>query len=657
MGLVIGIVVIVLVVVSLAAWFVIHRLRAEMERRREQYRIAAKADVNHFLFVMAAHHAPVLEALGGPIHPRCCAEIRLGKEVTAEIPIEGPEGTGRLVASLHQDDGWILDNFALVSESRPQVDLLPQHNPVALSELHGVGQIYLVPVGTQVVPVERFVQHYKQKFGLDLKVLPAMPMPKEAYDSTREQYVAEDVIGAMRKAHWDLANEPQTYLMGVTHDDIFIRNEDWRFTTSLRVGERSALVSTARMYERFWKPNPFQPRGLPLTAAEVDEAEAKAEQMLTKDIARQYWHLPLNQDPQSELITILTPTGRSDDIWRSDLFGEETIYGRDVECLLASYDYGHHWLRRSSLTTCGGTIRPGVDEEIVAVKTKNGRLLDLAGDFALAAPVPIEFQRVWVSGSTIDLGSGIGIYPNYDSWITADDVRTLTAMQVYNIDDGMYSMVRITPWRWFHLARFQGQKRHSELFGAIGRVDDQRFKITLANGEAHWYLSATSDQVSFLDEIQGRDGASLKLERDASRKLVKVSSGKAEVRLDRDAGGRVIRAQASDGTWKKYAYDNEGCLARIERPGGAVTTYAHTHDCRLTGITVQDHGKSIPLLRADYDNDRLMTLSLDGETYRFQYRGTGKDTACIAITLPDGRILDVVHEGMNDTGYLRPAPK
>src|SRR5260370_12770429 len=98
-----------------------------------------------------------------------------------------------------------------------------EHVPAKLSELHGEGEVYLVPIGDQVIAPKSLLQHYKSKFNLTIQLLPQLPVEQKTFDAQRKQYIAEEMIEQMTLAHPDLDKDPNAVMIALTSEDIYPR--------------------------------------------------------------------------------------------------------------------------------------------------------------------------------------------------------------------------------------------------------------------------------------------------------------------------------------------------------------------------------------------------------------------------------------------------
>jgi len=73
--------------------------------------------------------------------------------------------------------------------------LQPQYSPIGRNGLHGSGEIYFIPLETFPAAVlKRFVSFYRNRYGLNISILPALALPRSAFNEERRQFVAEELI-------------------------------------------------------------------------------------------------------------------------------------------------------------------------------------------------------------------------------------------------------------------------------------------------------------------------------------------------------------------------------------------------------------------------------------------------------------------------------
>ena len=152
-------------------------------------------------------------------------------------------------------------------------------------------QIYFVSLGN--VPqetIEQLTEHYKARFGVEIKTLPAIRLDKMLVDRRRNQIAAETLIALMREKYPSQVNDLNAVVIGLTPEDIYISKYDWKFAFNLRHENRVAVISMARM-----DPVNF---GL-----EPDEQllNTRLRKMVTKNIGVLYFGKSLNSNPRSVL--------------------------------------------------------------------------------------------------------------------------------------------------------------------------------------------------------------------------------------------------------------------------------------------------------------------------------------------------------------------
>ncbi len=152
--------------------------------------------------------------------------------------------------------------------------------------------IYFVPIGNvSRADIDGLVGHYRQKFGLESTILPALLPVASDVNPDRHQLIAENVLDSMHKTYSRYIENNLSVLIGITSDDMYPLGQDWRFCFGWRqTGIHSAVVSTARMDLHY--------EGEP--ASQANET-SRLQKMVTKDIGIMYFNRSPNDDPHSVL--------------------------------------------------------------------------------------------------------------------------------------------------------------------------------------------------------------------------------------------------------------------------------------------------------------------------------------------------------------------
>lgn len=165
------------------------------------------------------------------------------------------------------------------------------HIPVSKQSLKGSGKIYLVPLGGfSNAAVEDLASYYRKKYSLPVETLPNVDLAPTAMNPERQQLIAEAAVKIMKQANPDLSNDPQAILIGLTTEDMYIDQYDWRFSFSWREQGKYAVVSSGRMNLR--------PGRKPVSE---DQIRTRLRKMVTKNIGVLYYHLAQSDDPRSVL--------------------------------------------------------------------------------------------------------------------------------------------------------------------------------------------------------------------------------------------------------------------------------------------------------------------------------------------------------------------
>lgn len=163
--------------------------------------------------------------------------------------------------------------------------------PLGPSSLHGIGEVYFVPIGTFPQDVlNRLVNYYQDKYGLSISVLSA-PLPEtveHAFNEERGQYVAEGIVTILGQA--TVASDLSSTLIVLTDQDLYIRDSTWRYAFGYR-SNQLAVISSARMDTRFMAVWPIDSQWKP----------KRLRKMVTKYIAALHYRLPLSSNCRSPL--------------------------------------------------------------------------------------------------------------------------------------------------------------------------------------------------------------------------------------------------------------------------------------------------------------------------------------------------------------------
>jgi predicted Zn-dependent protease len=151
-------------------------------------------------------------------------------------------------------------------------------------------RVYLVPIaiGASHVRVHSTAEYFREALGLDVVVAPEVDPSPTAYDSDRQQFVAERFLAQLSGLRQLLLHDSSATVIGITGLDIYAAEiSRWQFVFSYR-GASSAIVSYARM-----DPRNFGKR------ADEDLLQSRLRKMVAKDIGILAYGLQMTRDPKS----------------------------------------------------------------------------------------------------------------------------------------------------------------------------------------------------------------------------------------------------------------------------------------------------------------------------------------------------------------------
>ncbi len=210
------------------------------------------------------------------------------------------------------------DDEKTASERRPAMRPKEQAYTSELPAGLG-GPVYFVPLGDfPLNTLRQLASEYRRKYGLKVRLLAALPLPKSALDRERNRelvkllkklnpptleqmkragvdleqgsYRAEELITFMQTGHPEHAVESNAVMIGFTNRDIYrVAAPNTAFYFASRSPEtRTAVVSSARMKLL----GGMQSRRL---------FESRLRKMTTKQIGLLYYDFSLSNDPRSVL--------------------------------------------------------------------------------------------------------------------------------------------------------------------------------------------------------------------------------------------------------------------------------------------------------------------------------------------------------------------
>jgi YD repeat-containing protein len=498
-----------------------------------------------------------------------------------------------------------------------------QYQPVAKPEparpadLRGRGTVYLVPLGTiKSIAVPPLLSELRNRYGLQLQLLPMIPLPAWAENAPRKQFVAEDLITAMKLAYPKLEADPQAIVIGLTDSDMYISQLSWYYAFSFREEERFAVVSSAHLAES----EDNKPVG-------ADILQKRLTKVFIRDIGILHYRLQPSRDYGSILYrNIDEPTDLDDvgdDYLQSDVNVRADLHVENGDPCFIVRHYAARERDRPDLgvvDNCNGYDKE-LDLETVQVDLRYGLLLDQRTDFWIADKnIPLELTRVLRTQDSRSRAFGIGGNHNLNVFLVGD--RWPFTWIDLVLENGGRSHFRRSNWGFGYWdARYTNRDMSGSKF-AGSRIDWAWPGWTLKGSGMTYEFpdpgGATRPERAALIGIEAYNGARLALVRDAAGNLLRARlPDQYELAFTYDSQNRVTGIYEKSRGRFEYSYDTSGHLARVKDAGQRVTEYGYDEAGRMNRI-VQD-GKEVCTLRYD-GGDRVKSETLGrGRTYLFEY--------------------------------------
>jgi YD repeat-containing protein len=516
----------------------------------------------------------------------------------------------------------------------PKASLNQQHVPAKLRELQAEGEVYLVPIGPQAIAPGSLLEHYKSKFNLSLHLLPPLPLEPRAFDSRRKQYILEEMIEQMKRAHPELTPDVNAVMIALTNEDIYARSNGEDYVCSYRTEGRYAVISTRRMDDVFWG-----------SRAKPDLTLRRLEHTLTKDIAMLHYTLSLSSDPESVLDSETLPDGRPDDLWESDIHPEDSADGLTGQqyCLALHYSY------RAQKTVLSPRDRDcGIDDwrntelETFLIVPQDGHLSVYKTDFNLGGKPEIVFVRVTQPTSTESLSLGKGTDHFYNTHLVAPNQALMNEMNLMFPTGGRWRFERTSPGRGFSPDMVFTSKDEGDFYGARITWDGSNYLLKQASGESYLYLPCSGNARCLENAYQDEDGNKLNYTRSPDQSLTGLQSAQKSLKLTYDSSARISAVEDQNGHTVRYEYDDAGYLSKVTTASGTVTSYDRSANGRSLTVSVTRKGQpKEAIFAAEFDSaGRVVKVTVPRQgNYTLDYDLDGSQVTSALITSPQGKKL------------------
>ena len=523
------------------------------------------------------------------------------------VTLTGSRGKGHLFGVANQINGaWDFSRLVFESENN-KVDLTPVRRPQLPSV--PAKNVYLVPVGlADGESLQWAPAYYKSKLGIDLKLLPAIPLDSKLIDPARNQLDTDKWIEFLASKYPEIARDPASILIGVTSTDMYIPGFVRSYAENFRYEGRYGMVSSARLH-----PPSF------LAKSNPEWLTSRTQKMLTKNLVMLYFDLPLSSDYTS-LLSGGVLSGLQIDHMDGNVIGAEGHWDSWVESgdpAVTIYDGpGDKLLWKLQYTQ---SALPDTATQSFFMDAGVGLIVQRKADFVFEDEPAMQFTRVYRNQDDRSRAFGIGGSDSFEIFLGG---QMGTAVDLI-MEDG----VRI---HYTHLPPKTGQTGdtyQADWGGSEGRFentqavfDGKTWRIKTHDGWTYMFPyapNALPQNVTVLTGFIDPAGNEYKMERDSFGALVSLSSPSGKwLHFDDDSEHRISKITSSQGRTMTYGYDPGGRMVRTTDSDGHVDSY--TYDEKAQMITAA-HGTGNPVLTNTYFPDGYIKSQVMGDGKKFEY--------------------------------------
>ncbi len=537
--------------------------------------------------------------------------------------LSGKHLHGHAIANLQGVAGqWELAGLEVVDETEGHIiSLAKPETPAEPDQLKTAGSIYLVALGnTATDDTADLASFFANQLGIPIKTLPAMPLPAEAYDAGRKQWVTELLVQAMEAKYSDVAADPDAKIIGVLEDDQYIRSFGWDFTFSYRYESKYSVISPFRL-------DPAFQRFSPNAAIRMERLRKVA----MKSVAFLGLGFSESHNPQS----VDTFEGSTEDIDRmgsvylaSDVRTREGGHDREGSPCLTFYSF--HVNGPAPVKPILPCWRLVDDAETTQyqIDLAHGQFQLTRNDLFRGGPSALLLQRMLFSHRRDEKIRAFG----KGSWQSLDDtVWSTDPVSIQEININGTTFQRLTPGNGFSpTAKYRAGPLGGVFSNALLSWDRNGWRVDTNTGEVWRYLGCgpnTPVDCYYLGTTsQAGDAIEVKRDR-ATGHIAQVLQKTNENLLSAAAhdhiltptyeGNKIVEIADGDAVAAHYRYDAQAFLTDVEADGHKVH-YDYDSAHHITGV-LEDGVQ----LRIHYDSEgRPGEVDFpNGSSYTIKYAG------------------------------------
>jgi YD repeat-containing protein len=521
------------------------------------------------------------------------------------IPVQGSREKGTVYAIANRvRDRWNLERVSLWTADSSRFDLSPPTHPESF-HYPSRGAIYLLPLDNAAASsLQGLHTYYAARLGLNVTVLPVLPLARETIDIPSKQVMGEKAIDFLIRANREIAEDVDSILLGVTSQELNVKSAGWRYANFWSPG-RFGIISTARL------------RGMPWFAgANPEVLPVRVRKMVTKNLAFLSYPIGPSADPTSALAE---STFAPSDVDRmgEDFLGESgrwLPYPLGAPCF--SIMQGPHG-KQNWRAAC--YLDPPLDSRFESFENYTDVTLFVMArtDFPFEGQRNLSFIRKYRPQDDRSSSFGIGGNDSFDIF-PAGDSQTFSSLDLILEDGGRVQFSRVSRGTGFANAKLRA-----------GTYAGSPFSRSALEWNGNGWDLKTIDGWTYNFPSSGPDRTP------QQSALLRVDTGSGSISIRRNSDGALQRAEGPGGWWINFTSDSTNRVTLAQHSSGRALRYGYDTAGLLTHVHDSENGDEF----YKYDPVNRLTSVVDSSGRQFLVNTYGYVGEVTSQTLADGRIL------------------
>lgn len=537
--------------------------------------------------------------------------------------LRGPHGRGRLHGVANRiGSSWHYSRLLFISSDGKTLDVTPPPERDKLPVTESNKKVFIVPLGTpQGENLSWALPYYRAKFGLNVDVLPPIPLNASVWSVRRHQLIAESLIDLMKRALPEKVKDQSAVFIGVTPGDMYIQSYDWRYAINYRKDGRFAVVSTARLRPVLF----FQKWNQAL-------AISRLQKMISKNVYLLCFDVPLSGDYTSAVSSgVMSP--EEIDYMSDQVIGVEGRWHPQLTGLVPTISMVLAPEQPVAWNMDWSSKPPAdVASEHFSANLGAALLIQRKTDFNFDGDFPLQFVRVYASGDNVSREFGVGTNDSLDISVAGVPGKYLDL----TLENGVRTHFdRDTSGDRAVRQAYRGRADYFSPFSQ-GRIFLQGFDSDLETTEGWHYFfpyhpnAKSEEKLTALTGYSDSQGRRFEMRRNDDGDLLSITTPAGNwLHFENDEQHRFRRIEDSEGRVVNYDYDPKGRLIRVSDKQGNVELYRYDEKNQMREVA---DGNGHVLMDIAYSPDGRITGQTlnDGRIFRYEYKRS-----------PTGRVVQI----------------